>query len=441
MIATHASYDSKMRLCIALVSVTIAVTTANAAPPLLEFTESGGCKLRGTMSSVARLKEIATQGKVAWQGACVGGYIDGPGVLWHEGSIAEGARNRRFVFLLAGNARTGLRSGAWTRESFNMFGDSSRYWTSVATINYVNGAAKGPTIFREARDTSDFSPPFREFLAKVDAEVAAAGKPAPGAVRGAAPTEATKAPHAVKPAGTTRAAMSPPAPTPAPGPDTATTSGASAVAPSLMSAQLPTSAAKPVQSASPPETSEAIALAAPAPSTPPVAAARISIGPELRESHLQPLAEPGRPLPPPAPPPMPQQQLLQQLGACNIEQINGELVREYSVEIPALQAVQVIGWATDPHKSRNAEPPRIPEEAWLRFYDRGGGPGLLVNMPRNSERPDVARALGHPAHAKAGFRVTVEPGRLQPGEYSVAILQRIGTNLAVCSSTARLRLK
>ncbi len=431
-----------MRLCIALIFVTIAVTTANAASPLLEFTESGGCKLRGSMSSVARLKEIATQGKVAWQGACVGGYIDGPGLLWHEGTATEGGRNRRFAFLLSGIARAGLRSGAWTRESFNMFGDSSRYWTSVATINYVNGAAKGSAIFREVRERNDFSPRFREILATVDAEIAAAqGNPAPTTVRGAAPAEATKAPHAVNPAGTTRAAMSSPAPTPAPRPSTATNNGAGAAAPSPISAQPPKTATNPVQSASPPETSAPMALAAPAPLIPPVAAARISIGPELRESHLQPLAEPGRPLPPPAPPAMPQQQLLQQLGACNIEQINGELVREYSVEIPALQAVQVIGWATDPHKSRNAEPPRIPEEAWLRFYDRSGGPGLLVNMPRNSERPDVARALGHPAHAKAGFRVTVEPGRLQPGEYSVAILQRIGTNLAVCSSTARLRLK
>ena len=376
-----------MRPCIALASVTLAVTTANATPSLLEFTESGGCKLRGSMSSVARLKEIAAQGKVAWQGACVGGFVDGPGVLWHEGSIAEGGRNRRFAFLLSGTARTGLRSGAWTRESFNMFGDSSRYWTSIASINYVNGAAKGPAIFLEVRERNDFSPRFREFLATVDAEIASArGNPAPGNVRGAAPADASQAPQAANPASTTQAAMSPPAPTPA-------------------------------------------------------AAPRISIGPELRESHLQPLAEPGRPLPPPAPPPMPQQQLLQQLGACNIEQINGELVREYSVEIPASQAVQVTGWATDPHKSRNAEPPRIPEEAWLRFYDRGGGPGLLVNMARNSERPDVARALGHPAHAKAGFRVTVEPGQLQPGEYSVAIVQRIGSNLAVCSSTARLRLK
>ncbi|MBK6972059.1 MAG: hypothetical protein IPH26_03600 [Sterolibacteriaceae bacterium] len=62
-------------------------------------------------------------------------------------------------------------------------------------------------------------------------------------------------------------------------------------------------------------------------------------------------------------------------------------------------------------------------------------------MPRNTDRPDVARALGHPAYARAGFRITVDPGRLRPGEYTVAILQRFGADLAVCSSIGRVSLR
>ena len=97
--------------------------------------------------------------------------------------------------------------------------------------------------------------------------------------------------------------------------------------------------------------------------------------------------------------------------------------------------LRISGWAADPRG------PRVPEQAWVRLFDRGGGPGLLVEMPRNTQRPDVAKAMGDPAYGKAGFRLALPAGRLAPGEYTVAIVQQLGNELAVCASVGRLSLR
>ena len=123
------------------------------------------------------------------------------------------------------------------------------------------------------------------------------------------------------------------------------------------------------------------------------------------------------------------------MAGCFVDEINGTVVGADAIVASAAQTLRIAGWAADPLQ------PRIPEQAWVRLYDRGGGPGLLLVMPRNTDRPDVARALGHPAYARAGFTLSLEPGQLAPGEYTVAIVQQFGADLAVCAITGRLSLR
>jgi hypothetical protein len=126
--------------------------------------------------------------------------------------------------------------------------------------------------------------------------------------------------------------------------------------------------------------------------------------------------------------------VVEQSAACSLDEINGKIIRQDSIVASAGQPLKISGWAADPRQ------PRIPEQAWLRMFDRGGGPGLLLDLPRNVNRPDVANALGNALYARAGFEITIEPGRLAPGEYTLAIVQQLGGAMAVCTATGRLSL-
>jgi hypothetical protein len=399
---------------------------APATVALSEFADSAGCRLRGSAESIARLREIAAEGSVTWVGRCAGGYIDGPGVLRHEGLTRTNDRARRYVFYLTGTAKAGVRAGTWWRETFNMFEDSSRYWTSRATITYVDGIAKGSPKLREVRSNADFTPAFRTFLAATDRRLAAAQeKPAPAPVAPPAATPAQPAPAATAAMG---AVPAPPAERPdaaqpaAPAADNAPLRRPPGTEPGPAPG-LPIAAARPALAA---------AAASPkAPAAPAASAQRVNPpASAFQGSGLRPLEGTGTPL---AAAPT-RQEIVEQNAACFVDEINGRIIRQESIVAFAGQPLKISGWAADPRQ------PRIPELAWLRIFDRGGGPGLLLDLPRNVNRPDVASALGNALYARAGFEVNIEAGRLAPGEYTVAIVQQLDGMMAVCTATGRLSL-
>lgn len=129
------------------------------------------------------------------------------------------------------------------------------------------------------------------------------------------------------------------------------------------------------------------------------------------------------------------QKIVEQTGACYIDEINDAIISADPIVASSADPLRISGWAADPRG------PRVPEQAWVRLFDRGGGPGMLIAMQRNVERPDVARAMGDPAYAKTGFRLALAAGQLAPGEYTVAIVQQLGSELAVCTAVARLSLR
>lgn len=369
---------------------------ARAAEPLAEFVESRGCRLLAAPTSVARLREIAAQGSVTWDGACRGGLIDGSGTLRHQGRAPEKEKIRHYAFHLSGSASKGMRQGTWRREAFNMFEGSSKYWTSLGTVVYVDGLAKGAPKLLEARSNADFSASFREFLASVDQSLAAAAT-------GQVPPSAAAAPDAGA-----RSALT----TPSANPQTARPSVADSA--SAM-------AAASVQAA--PERIDSSAGAG-------------AGAPRFQGSGLGPGGASGLRLGPAAPSrAAPAQEILEQSAACYVDTINDTVIRAEAIIAPAGEQLRITGWAADPRA------PRIPEKAWVRLYDRGGGPGLMLEMPRNVDRPDVAKAMGSQLYAKSGFSLVIEPGRTTPGEYTVAIVQQLGDALAVCTAVGRLSLR
>lgn len=399
----------RFTLFVALGSFLAFSSHATAAIALQEFTETGGCRVRGSPESIARLKEIAAEGSVTWDGKCVGGYIDGPGVLRHQGISRTNDRMRRYAFYISGSAKAGVRTGTWSRETFNMFEDSSKYWTSLANITYVDGIAKGSPKLRDVRSNAEFSAPFRAFLAETDRRLAnVREKPVPAA-------EASDIARTAAPATATTPDAPPLARAPAVKPD----APAAALAPPTTQPRSDT-----------PTPASAAVLSPGRPGAPPPATGRYSAGTAFQGSGLRPLDSPGSPL---AAAPQ-RQEVLEQSTACSVDEINGTVVRPEPIVASAGQLLKISGWAADPRQ------PRIPEQAWIRLFDRGGGPGLLLEIPRNTNRPDVATALGNAIYARAGFVVSIEPGRLTPGEYTVAIVQQLGGIMAVCTAVGRLSL-
>ena len=428
---------------------------SQAAEPLVSFTESRGCRIVGSPSSIARLKEIAAEGTVTWDGKCINGLIDGPGALRHQGVVRENERNRRYAFYLTGSAIAGKRQGTWLRETFNMFEDSAKYWTSLATISYVDGVSMGSPKLLVVRSDADFTPAFRQLLADTDRQISAApvrpgppaasrsdtastGPPLPAAGPAplpSAPPASLSPPATVAPpvALSNPSAGTPQTPVPT---RESPTSSAGSTAPTtskpLVSAPVAgTGAPAPSQSQKP-----VVASAAPRASARGGDSAQVpGTASGFQGRGLQPLGETGLRLGPGATATVQPQKILEQTGACHIDEINDAIVGADPIVASSADPLRISGWAADPRG------PRIPEQAWVRLFDRGGGPGMLIAMQRNVERPDVARAMGDPAYAKTGFRLALAAGQLAPGEYTVAIVQQLGSELAVCTAVGRLSLR
>ena len=435
-----------------------ATEAAQAADPLVAFAESRGCRVIGSAASVARLNEIAAQGSVTWDGRCDNGLIDGPGALRHQGVVRENERDRRYAFYLTGTAAAGKRQGTWLRETFNMFEDSAKYWTSLATIIYVEGISRGSPKLLTVRSDADFTPAFRQLLAETDRRLATVQvKPdQPGAsrpdaasiappVRAAVPAHSPSAPPVgLSPPAPAAppVALSPPSPAPPPAPVPARESPASTARPFTETPPAPVTSATDagvkgtVAQAAQQNQKAAVASAAAratARGGDPVQAPATTGA--FQGRGLQPSGETGLRLAPGATVPIQQQKILEQTGACYVDEINDVIVGADPIIASSAEPLRISGWAADPRG------PRIPVQAWVRLYDRGTGPGLLIEMPRNIERPDVAKALGDPAYAKAGFRLALAAGRVAPGEYTVAIVQQLGSELAVCTAVGRLSLR
>jgi hypothetical protein len=450
-----------------IAAVGAAPVSSFAAESMTIFAESGGCKVRSSETSAQRMREVASQGSVTWDGKCRNGFIDGAGVLRHQGEVVENGRTRRYAFYLTGTARDGVRAGQWKRETFNMFADSMRYWTSLATIQYADGISRGAPKLLEVRSNADFSPAFREFLATVDRELALRERPAGsnstiGRVDGSqgvamAPEIGLRAESELSPSPAQRPAAAAAAPPVASAP-AAPSAPAAANTPFLTTAPavvpLPPAQIKPAPAATVPGPAPAVATTRPAP---PVETAAARPAPPAAEPFRPIAAEPApernmqaysgglkpriagiglspwetpRPAPPPPPP-----RVLEQLAGCSLDTVNGNAVGQEPLRFPKGSTLRVAGWAADPRFNN------VPPQAWLHMSSTQVTDSITIDILRNVERPDVAKALGAQVYAKSGFDLPLEARKLPAGDYTVSIIQVVAGEVLVCKSMARVSLR
>lgn len=180
----------RARIILTLLGVGL-VFAAHAQPKLGVFAEAGGCKLLGTDGIVRRLKEIAAQGSVAWDGQCKDGLIEGAGVLRQAGTETVGGKSKEFAVFYSGTARKGLRQGNWQRETFDRFLSSATFYTSAARLQFTDGVATGKPVPLAIASLDQLTPQFRKFVIGAQAEAA----PANAALR-YAPAAAASGPDA-----------------------------------------------------------------------------------------------------------------------------------------------------------------------------------------------------------------------------------------------------
>ncbi len=373
-------FDFPTRLAapaLALFAAVLALCPAAACaqPENVAFTDSRGCRALVTEAVAVRMREIAAQGSVTWDGSCKGGLIDGKGVLRQEGTVIEQGRTKRYAFHLTGTARDGVRIGAWRRETLNMYDGSTRYWTSASTIDYRDGKVRWLPKLLDVRSHEDFLPPFRKLLAEADKRLAGPGNESAGAALAG--------------------------PEPAPPSEVR----ASAAAPS----QGEPRASDEVR----PPDATSTGLRPP----PPVAGA-------LREPARPPVARTATATATAA-----------QVANCSVDLINTKLIGVEPFTATSGAELEVVGWAADP---ANAS---VPDRAWVQLSAINTPHGMIAALPRNVDRPDVARALGDPRYAKAGFSVKVSTRNFPPGDYILSVLQQVGPDVMVCALRPRVTLR
>lgn len=376
--------------------------TAYPAEALVEFVESRGCRVLASVRSATRLKEIAAQGSVTWDGECRNGLIDGPGVLRHQGSARENDRTRHYAFYLSGNAIAGKRIGPWRRESFNKFADSDQYWTSVTSIPYVDGVARDPLRQIAIRSDADFSASFRELLRAIDRKPDSAKANTGGGSAGSLASAPEPLPAAGANAALAPASPGAHAPVMAP---SATTAVAPAATLSANRADRPVPA---------PESSDEQARLR-ADSLNPYGAVAMWLAQISQATTREPKA-------------------IEASAGCVVETINEARVGTGAIAVNATAPLQIAGRVADPGRAPNMH------RAWIRFVNSGGGPAVVVDIPRASAVAEGPAATADATNLNSSFRVALAAGRLPKGEYIVSVVQQRGNEFSVCGTAGKLRV-
>ncbi len=435
---------------------------AEAKAGLVVFTDSRGCKLWSSESAAKRMKEIASQGAVTWQGICKKGFISGPGVLREEGQSVIDGRTKKFAQFLSGTANKGVRIGQWKRESFEKFSDSPKFTSGIATLEFVHGSALGAPkpvavtswsqysvnfstrILTPALKEQSLAAPARETRSsevladsppsKRVEPVASPETPAPSP---AAPPMAQQQPASlavppvtpppVKPAESAPVAMvatdPAAAPAKAPASESATSSGfslASALKSALASVlgQAPAPTPAPAAKTMPAKPVPAVVAA-----KPPAASVAAPAASQAREVPVKLAAEI---------PSFVEGQSFTFGSGCYMDTLDGQLWEDQVLAVKDKKSIRIHGWAVDD------ESKQLSEATYLRLENSSGRRFYAPTIPE--DRPDVAKYLGEGGLVKSGYRALVSAENLPAGEYEAMILMNVGGRNLLCGNGRKLRL-
>lgn len=411
---------------------------------LVEFVDSKGCRLFAAESAVRRMREIDAVGSVTWDGKCQGGLASGPGVLRQEGMSVEGGRSKRFAYYFSGTAQKGMRTGPWTRETYDRFVDSPKSWTSLARMEFVQGIAKGAPKPIPVEGRNQHTEAFRARVLEPDSK-----RDLPAEPSASTPPSLIVADSLSSKPATAQVQTPVPAPLPAP---VVAASAVPVLLPALPvapPAQAPALRPARVVEAPPPTASAAAPVAAPLPA--PVSApapelvpgkaltAKLAIAPV---AALAPAAKAVAPVPGPVKhvvarltPELPTSIAEQSFAfgtGCYMDTLDDRIWEREVLSVKDRKAVKIHGWAVDDEEKR------VAEATYVRLEGSTGKRYYAATTPEN--RPDVAKFLGNGGLLRSGYRALFSAENVPAGEYEVMIVMSSGGRNILCGNGRKLKI-
>jgi hypothetical protein len=411
---------------------------------LVEFVDSKGCRLFAAESAARRMREIDAVGSVTWDGKCQGGLASGPGVLRQEGMSVEGGRSKRFAYYFSGTAQKGVRTGPWTRETFDRFADSPKSWTSLARMEFVQGVAKGALKPVPVGGQNQHTDAFRTRVLEPDSKRDLPAEPAVSTPPSLIVADSLSS----KPA---TAQVQAPVPAPLPAPVVAA-SAAPVVPPAVpVAPPAPAPALRParVVEAPPPTASAAAPVAAPLPAPVSAPAPELVTGKALTAKlAIAPVAAPAPAAKAVAPVPGPVKDVVARLTpelptslaeqsfafgtGCYMDALDGRIWEGEVLTVKDRKAIRIHGWGVD------EEEKRVAEATFLRLE---GSTGKRYYAATTLEdRPDVAKFLGNGGLLRSGYRTLFSAENVPAGDYEVMIVMSSGGRNILCGNGRKLKI-
>jgi hypothetical protein len=400
---------------------------ADAAAPrgLVEFVDSKGCRLYAADSAVKRMREIDAVGSVTWDGKCQGGLASGPGLLRQEGMSVEGGRSKRFAYYFSGTAQKGVRTGPWTRETYDRFVDSPKSWTSLARMEFVQGIAKGAPrpvpVGGQNQHTDAFRTRVLEPDSKPELPAEPAANPLPSLIvadsLASKPVEPTVPPPLPAPKALASAARpTPPTPEPVPAPAPLPVK-AVGTAPTVVPSASPVSAPVPAKPLTTKVETALVAVPVPVamtvtPTTSPVKEVPTRLTPDIPASI--------------------ESQSFAFGTGCYMDTLDGRIWENEVLPVKNRKAIRINGWGVDD------EGKRLSEATFLRLEGTAGRSYYAATIP--VDRPDVAKFLGNTEYLSSGYRAFVSAENIPAGEYEVVIVMNAGGRNILCGNGRKLKL-
>ncbi len=410
---------------------------SSARQNLNVFADSRGCKLLSSNAVVKRLNEIASIGSITWQGACKQGFISGTGILREEGVMVVGGKTKKFAYFLSGRANKGVRTGRWKRETYDKFTNSTKFWTSIATVNFVNGLATAPPKPIRVTSWNQYTENFRTRFIDPELQKDRVAEPAQDGLQSApmADTSAPKPEPAVASPTQTSSPVARPSPMvaataaadAAPGKapvvnatDAGSVQGASVGGPSNTVAATPARAPAPTPAMAPSPTEPLPATTVETASVPPIAASSantiVDVAIKLAAKLPAPMAK----------------QTFVTGGSCYMDTLDGRLWEDKVLTVKDRKSIRITGWGVD------SEGKRLSAATYVRLENSKKRRYYAATTPE--DRPDVVTYLGQPAFLRSGYRALFSAEKLPAGEYKVAIVMNAGGRNVLCGNGRKLRL-
>lgn len=122
---------------------------------------------------------------------------------------------------------------------------------------------------------------------------------------------------------------------------------------------------------------------------------------------------------------------MEKITLCSLDAVNSTSAENGAFMAPAGQPLVFDGWLATPDL-------KLPGDFSIVL---AGKKSYAISASSGVTRDDVQRAYSAPALQTSGFHVEVASGALEPGDYQVTLVQKMGEQYVSCESPNRLQLR